>query len=241
MPSRKQPELQPFYGDPDNMRDGQVLDAVVVKGGSGDGKVLVSHWHLGITKRRILVQAGVILLAVACLGVLRLVTRHEDTSGIRAVRVEGTNALLAYRRALAGLGSELSGRGRTYQQQSEAAAANRDLIGLFDAANSYQTALKGFAARANRLALPHLGNAQAQEFAAAAQVEFKAGLARQESAILQMVEAVDRGEFRTAAFAATQSAMRFSDQAAARQDAMLKKSLALLGNGPRDAPAGNLP
>ena len=240
MPGRKQPELQPFYGHPADVRDGQVLDAVVVKSG-GDEKVLVSHWHLGITKRRILVQAGVILLAVACLGVFRMMTRHEDAGEVRAVRVEDTNALLAYRRALAGIGSELSARARTYRQQSEAAIANRDLIGLFDAANSYQAALKGFAARANGLALPHLGNAQAQEFAAAAQVEFKAGLARQESAILQMVEAVDRGEFRAEALAATRSAMRFSDQAAARQDAMLKKSLALLGNGPRDAQAGNNP
>lgn len=239
MPARKQPELQPFYGDPDDMRDGPVLDAVVVKGGGGDGKVLVSHWHLGITRRRILVQAGIILLAIACLGALRLVTWHDDAGS--AVRVEDTNALLAYRRAMAGIGSELSGRARIYRQQSEAAAANRDLIGLFDAVNSYHAALESFAARSNRLTLPNLGNVQAQEFAAAAQAEFRAGLARQETAILQMVEAVDRGEFRTQAFAAIQSAMRFSDQAAARQDAMLKKSLALLGNGPRDAPTGNRP
>jgi len=230
MAVRKQPELQPFYGAGDVM-DGQVLDAVVVKSGGGE-KVLVSRWHLGVPKRRLLVQAGIILLAVVCLGALRLMTSQGDASS--TVRVEDTKALLAYRRDLARIGSELSDRSRVYRQQSEQAAAKRDLIGLFDAVNSYQTALKGFAARTNMLALPSLGNRRAQAFAVAAQGELKASLTRLESAILQMVEAVDRGEIRTTAFAAMQSAMRFSDQAAARQDAMLKQGLISLGA--RDAP-----
>jgi hypothetical protein len=156
-------------------------------------------------------------------------TSQGDASG--TVRVEDTQALLAYRRDLARIGSELSDRARIYRQQSEQAAAKRDLIGLFDAVNSYQTALKGFAARTNALALPHLGNRRAQEFAAAAQGELKASLTRLESAILQMVEAVDRGEIRATAFTAMQSAMRFSDQAVARQDAMLKQGLVSLGSG----------
>lgn len=236
MRARKQPELQPFYGDPGDVTDGQVLDAVVVKGDGGE-KVLVSRWHLGITKRRILVQAGIILLAVACLGVLTLVTRHEGADGAAAstARVEDTNALLAYRLELARISGDLSGRSKGYRQQSETAAANRDLIGLFDAANSYHVALKNFAARANSLALPQLRNRQAQEFAAAAQGELKTSLSGLESAALQMVEATDRGEIRPTAFAAMQSAMRLADQAASRQETMLKKGLALLGNGPRDA------
>ena len=230
MAVRKQPELQPFYGA-DDVLDGQILDAVVVRSGGGE-KVLVSRWHLGVPKRRFLVQAGIILLAVLCLGALRLMTSHGDTSS--TVRVEDTKALLAYRRDLARIGSALSDRSRIYRQQSEQAASKRDLIGLFDAANSYQMAVKGFAMRTNALALPRLGNRRAQEFAAAAQGELKAGLTRLESAILQMVEAVDRGEIRATAFAAMQSAMRFSDQAVSRQDAMLKQGLALLGSGARD-------
>lgn len=242
MPARKQPELQPFYGDPNDVTDGQVLDAVVVKSDGGE-KVLVSRWHLGITKRRILVQAGIILLAVACLGALMLVTRHDGADGAASstARVEDTNALLAYRRELARISGDLSGRSKGYRQQSEAAAANHDLIGLFDAANSYSAALKSFAARANRLALPHLRDTQAQEFAAAAQSELKASLSGLESAILQMVEAVDRGEIRPTAFAAMQAAMRFADQAASRQEAMLKKGLALLGNGPHNAQQAKSP
>ena len=78
MAVRKQPELQPFYGAGDVM-DGQVLDAVVVKSGGGE-KVLVSRWHLGVPRRRLLVQAGIILLAVICLGVLRLMTSQGDAS-----------------------------------------------------------------------------------------------------------------------------------------------------------------
>jgi hypothetical protein len=228
MPARKQPELQPFYGDPNDATDSQVLDAVVVKSG-GSEKVLVSRWHLGIPKRRILIQAGIILLAVACLAVLRLVTWHGDGGSAATARVQDTKALLAYRHDLARISGELSSRSRLYQQQSASAASNRDLIGLFDAANSYDAALKGFAARLDALALPHLSNARAQEFAAAAQGEFKTALARLESAILQMVEAADRGEIRATALATMQSALRFSDQAMSRQDAMLKKSLTLLG------------
>jgi hypothetical protein len=228
MPARKQPELQPFYHHPQDATDSQVLDAVVVKSGGGE-KVLVSRWHLGIPKRRILVQAGIILLAVACLGLLRLATWHGEEESTATARVHDTKALLDYRRDLARIGGELSNRSRIYQQQSALAASNRDLIGLFDAANSYDAALKGFAARLDALAVPHLGNARAQQFAAAAQGELKAGLDRLESAILEMVEAADRGEIRMTAFAAMQSAMRFSDQAMSRQDAMLKKSLALLG------------
>jgi hypothetical protein len=231
MAVRKQPEVQPFYGAADGVMDGQVLDAVVVKSG-GNEKVLVSRWHLGIPRRRLLVQAGIILLAVLCLGALRLMTSQEDASS--TVQVEDTKALLDYRRDLGRIASEMSDRSRIYRQQSEQAASRRDLIGLFDAANSYQTALKGFAARTNALALPRLDNRRAQEFAAAAQGELKASLTRLEAASLQMVEAVDRGEIRAAAFTATQSAMRFLDQAASRQDVMLKNGLALLGNGPRE-------
>lgn len=239
MPARKQPELQPFYPDPDDPTNGQVLDAVVVRSG-GDEKVLVSRWHLGITKRRILVQAGIILLAVLCLGVLRLVTR-EDAGGAGTVRVEDTKTLLAYRHELTRIGSELSDRSRSYRQQSQTAASNRDLIGLFDAVNSYDDALKILTVRTNRLALPHLGNAQAQEFAAAAGSELKASLTRLKAASLQMVQSVDRGEVGSAAFAATQSAMQFADQSRSRQDTMLKRSLALLGNGPREAQTGKRP
>lgn len=241
MPSRKQPELQPFYGDPGDVSDGQVLDAVVVKSNGGGEKVLVSRWHLGITKRRIVVQAGIILLAVLCLGVLRLITRQEDAGASATVRVEDTKALLAYRHELTRIGGELSDRSRVYRQQSQAAASNRDLIGLFDAVNSYDNALKILAVRMDRLALPHLGNAQAQEFAAAAGSELKASLTRLNAASLQMVQSVDRGEVRSAAFAATQSAMRFADQSRSRQDTMLKRSLALLGNGPREAQTGKRP
>lgn len=240
MPARKQPELQPFYGDPDDVTDGQVLDAVVVKRDGGE-KVLVSRWHLGITKRRILVQAGIILLAVLCLGVLRLVTRQEGAGASGIVRVEDTKALLAYRHELTRIGSELSDRSRAYREQSRSAAANRDLIGLFDVVNSYDEALKIFGVRANRLTLPHLGDAQAREFAAAAGSELKASLTRLKAANLQMVQSVDRGEVRSAAFAATQSAMRFADQSRSRQDTMLKRSLALLGNGPREAQAEKRP
>lgn len=225
MRGRKQPQLQPLYDH--EAVDGPVLDAVVVRRGS-DEKVLVSRWHLGITKRKFLVQAGIILLAVLCLGVLRLVTWHHDPAGPSA-RVEDTRALLEYRRDLSRLSSELSDRSRAYQQQSAQAASHRDLIGLFDAANSYEAALKGFAARLDALASPPLANAGARELAASAQSAFKARLARLDSAILLMVEAVDRGEFRPTAFAAMQSALRFSDQAGSRQDAMLKESLALLG------------
>jgi hypothetical protein len=230
MAVRKQPELQPFYGA-DDVLDGQVLDAVVVKSGGGE-KVLVSRWHLGVPKRRFLVQAGIILLAVLCLGALRLMTSHGDASS--TVRVEDTKALLAYRRDLARIGSALSDRSRIYRQQSEQAASKRDLIGLFDAANSYQMAVKGFAIRTDALALPRLENRRAQEFATAAQGELKASLTGLQSAILQMVEAVDRGEIRATAFTAMQSAMRFSDQAVSRQDVMLKQGLALLGGGARD-------
>ena len=241
MPARKQPELQPFYGDPDDATGAPVLDAVVVKSDGGGEKVLVSRWHLGITKRRILVQAGIILLAVLCLGLLRLVTRQEDAGASSVVRVEDTKALLAYRHELARIGAELSDRSRAYRQQSERAASNRDLIGLFDSVNSYDDALKIFAVRMNRLALPQLRNAQAREFAAAAGSELKASLSRLKAASLQMVQSVDRGEVRSAAFAATQSAMRFADQSRARQDTMLKRSLALLGNGPREAQTGKRP
>lgn len=242
MAARKPPHVQPFYGDPDDVSGGPVLDAVVVRSG-GDEKVLVSRWHFGVTNRRILVQAGIILLAVLCLGALRLMTRHEDAPGAVSgtVRVEDTKALLSYRRDLTRIGGELSDRSRTYRQQSEQAASNRDLIGLFDAVNSYDIALKALAVRTKMLALPHLSNAQAQEFAAAAQSELKASLNRLQSASLQMVQSVDRGEIRSAAFAATQTAMRFSDQARSRQDMMLKRSLALLGNGPRDARPGSRP
>lgn len=233
MPARKQPELQPFYGDPHDVTDGEILDAVVVKGGSGE-KVLVSRWHFGLTKRRFLVQAAIILLAVACLGVLRLVTWHEDGAASSTVRVEDTKALLAYRRGLTRIGSELSDRSRIYRQQSELAASSRDLIGLFDAVNSYDAALKGYRTRLDALASPSLSNARAQEFAAAAQGELKSGLARLESAVQLTVQAADRGEFGAAAFAATQTAMRDLDQVLSRQDALLKQSLGLLGNGPRN-------
>lgn len=242
MAAPKPPQVQPFYGDPDDATGGPVLDAVVVRSG-GDEKVLVSRWHFGVTKRRFLVQAGIILLAVLCLGALRLMTRHEDAPGMAsgAVRVGDTNALLSYRRDLTRISGELSDRSRAYRQQSEKAATNRDLIGLFDAANSYDAALKILAVRTGRLNLPHLSNAQAQEFAAAAGSELKASLGRLQSASLQMVQSVDRGEVRAAAFTATQSAMRFADQSRSRQDTMLKRSLALLGNGPRAAQPENRP
>ncbi len=93
----------------------------------------------------------------------------------------------------------------------------------------YQTALKGFAMRTNALALPRLEDRARARICHRCQGELRASLTGLESAILQMVEAVDRGEIRAAAFTAMQSAMRFSDQALLRQDAMLKTGRGIAG------------
>jgi hypothetical protein len=131
------------------------------------------------------------------------------------------------------IGNRLDGASATFDQSSENATHERDLVALFDAANGYGAELEKLRTQTASLSPPYLRNNVATQWADKAARLLGNRVLKLQLADHLVIDAVDFGEFSPSAFRAVKIAEHTSAEEASEENIAIRRSYEAIGVPPR--------
>jgi hypothetical protein len=221
-----------LVAEPDEIADGIVLEASPVYG--NDRTIFVCREqnapaHLNRRFNVPIIALGLVLLAALAV-VLFL---RSGYIGEARIQPQNLGLLVSFHHRMLAIGHRLDSASATFDQSSEKATRERDLVSLFDAANGYGAELEKLKTQTASVSPPHLRNSVATQWADKAAELLENRILKLQLADHLVIAAVDFGEVRPSAFRAVEIAEHTSAEEASEENIAIRRSYEALGVPPQ--------
>jgi hypothetical protein len=221
-----------LVAEPDEITDGVILEASPIHAGGTTVFVCQEQNNSAHLSRRFHAPAIALCFVLLCALAVALFLR-AGYFGEARIQPQNLGPLVSFHHRMLAIGNRLDSASATFDQSSEKATRERDLVALFDAANGYGAELEKLKTQTASVSRPYLRNNVATQWADKAARQLENRILTLQLADHLVIDAVDFGEFRPSAFRAVKIAERTSAEEASEENIAIRRSYEALGVPPQ--------